>query len=1178
MRDDRDASPGQRPESPTKSSSTGWRIMAVVVVLGLGVLAAVQLQGWYTKSQDAKATQAARDTSLAELTKLQTEQKAAQNVARKDYDAATATTQEIAKEYLAALKKAHDIIKEKDFAVRLTGPAHIQPGAPNKWLIETRNHQGAISRPKKLEVAVKDAKGTELFKPPPYEQPTGSVALELPIAFWEKVPPGADLFLEVVAFTDDNRKSVLAERIPLARPVYITHLATDKPLYKPGETIRFRSLTLDRASLQPPSHDLHLKFRLLGPGDTEIPLGDGIEGNGRLLSNLQPVLGPDKKPLRGIGVGEYTLAPTAPGGEYKLELREVEGGREVLLETRKFIVNTYNPDVFEKKLEFDGKSYGPGDTVQARIEVSRTAGGPMKDAKANVVASVDGRTFHELKGEKFSIVTKDGSTKAILDVRFKIPADIFEKAEKNTPPNAVLSVNIRDGSDAENILRPVPLVTKNLSVEFFPEGGEMIEGVPGRVYFQVRTPIGKPADLKGYITDGTNKIVDIATLTDAENPGVNRGHGVFALSPKAGAKYFLKITSPVGIIEPTKGGFPLPVAKADGVALTAMDTVTDQSKPIRVQLQVGQGTKTLHVGAYVRGRLVSHQKIEVTAGKPVDVALKGDDAVGGVTRVTVFEEPKAEGAGRANLIPRAERLVFRKPTEQLMLNINPDKGSYTPGGKVKLELSAYNEKEKAVPAILLVAVVNRSVIRMADNKTDRLMPTHFILSGEVKHPSELEHADFLLTEHPKAGIALDLLLGTQGWRRFVEQTGSPVNAADQKDVEKMLVAHGQQTTAPLELYKLEEQRIQADFRPKMEAAQILLATSESSLNEFQTTKAPELATKIAAAQKSVEAADKQNTEAQASLYKYETRGTWLGSWALPAFMIGLFALSIGGVSLGTQKPSGARRPYFLASIALFVLGGLALGGVILTQGTTEAEVAWKKQRQEKREAEKVALQAEADIENVDGIVRRQAERGAAMPAPNAAPPMAPGVGEPLFDNAGQPMGGAKNAPKLDAKPVDPKAVAEAAKKGDAGKFFAGKAKGPVPRPIPADMKREKDLLAKALRPQQPMGMGGMGIAPIRPVPAGFPAPVPVPFPPVGPIPPGAGAPLLPPPPPPVMPFIVREYAHVRDSSLGAERSDFTETVYWHPVLVLPESGKTTVEFQLSDDIARYQVMVAGHTT
>ena len=63
-----------------------------------------------------------------------------------------------------------------------------------------------------------------------------------------------------------------------------------------------------------------------------------------------------------------------------------------------------------------------------------------------------------------------------------------------------------------------------------------------------------------------------------------------------------------------------------------------------------------------------------------------------------------------------------------------------------------------------------------------------------------------------------------------------------------------------------------------------------------------------------------------------------------------------------------------------------------------------------------------------------------------------------------------------------------------------------------------------------------------------------------------------------LPFVVREYAHQRDPSLGAIRSDFTETVYWHPVLVLPDSGRTNIDFQLSDDIARYQILVAGHTT
>ena len=125
--------------------------------------------------------------------------------------------------------------------------------------------------------------------------------------------------------------------------------------------------------------------------------------------------------------------------------------------------------------------------------------------------------------------------KAVLNVRFQLPADIFDNREAEcAADHGDLDVTIQDGSDAETIVRPIPLVDEELKVEFFPEGGDLIDGVPGRVYFQVRTPTGKPADLKGTITDGTNTVAEVATLTDAENPGVNRGHGVFTLHAEAG--------------------------------------------------------------------------------------------------------------------------------------------------------------------------------------------------------------------------------------------------------------------------------------------------------------------------------------------------------------------------------------------------------------------------------------------------------------------------------------------------------------------------------------------------------------------------------------------------------------------------------------------------------------------
>ena len=43
--------------------------------------------------------------------------------------------------------------------------------------------------------------------------------------------------------------------------------------------------------------------------------------------------------------------------------------------------------------------------------------------------------------------------------------------------------------------------------------------------------------------------------------------------------------------EPTKEGFPLPLAKADGVVLKTLDAVTEKGQNIRVEVQAAKGPK-----------------------------------------------------------------------------------------------------------------------------------------------------------------------------------------------------------------------------------------------------------------------------------------------------------------------------------------------------------------------------------------------------------------------------------------------------------------------------------------------------------------------------------------------------------------------------------------------------------
>src|SRR6266852_2469754 len=51
---------------------------------------------------------------------------------------------------------------------------------------------------------------------------------------------------------------------------------------------------------------------------------------------------------------------------------------------------------------------------------------------------------------------------------------------------------------------------------------------------------------------------------------------------------------------------------------------------------------------------------------------------------------------------------------------------------------------------------------------------------------------------------------------------------------------------------------------------------------------------------------------------------------------------------------------------------------------------------------------------------------------------------------------------------------------------------------------------------------------------------------------------------------------MKETEDAAVRWDFTETVYWHPALVLP-GGKIEVAFDLNDAVTSYDVTVFGHT-
>src|SRR5438034_3896910 len=130
--------------------------------------------------------------------------------------------------------------------VTVTGPQTLVAGAPNRFRVVTTdlNRQPA---PTNLSVKVVNSTQATIYQK---ENVRSNGNQEIPLPADLPVTPSSDLTL-VVSARGPQSGGELTEKISLAAPVYIAHLAPDKPMYQPGETVHFRSLTLDRFSLKP---------------------------------------------------------------------------------------------------------------------------------------------------------------------------------------------------------------------------------------------------------------------------------------------------------------------------------------------------------------------------------------------------------------------------------------------------------------------------------------------------------------------------------------------------------------------------------------------------------------------------------------------------------------------------------------------------------------------------------------------------------------------------------------------------------------------------------------------------------------------------------------------------------------------------------------------------------------
>ncbi|MEO8137673.1 MAG: MG2 domain-containing protein, partial [Betaproteobacteria bacterium] len=486
------------------------------------------------------------------------------------------------------------------------------------------------------------------------------------------------------------------------------YIQVDKPLYKPGETIWLKTWDL--------------KARALSGADTTQTTIELVSPKGATVL---------KKKLRtdgGSATNDFELPAEVQGGEYTLRAVAGDGQKA----ERAIIVSAYEPPRLKKKLEFVKKAYGAGDQVSAAVEVARPTGEALAGKALIAVITVDGVELPRVK------VSSNSEGSAI--VKFDLPKSL-------STGDGLLTILVEDGGITESISKAIPILQRKVALAFFPEGGKMVGGLPTRLYFEARTLLGKPADVEGRLVDDLGNAV--ATFGTYKN-----GLGRVEFTPATGRRYQAEITRPSTVTEK----YALPLVEDKGCVMRTYDDFDGQEKALRVGVRCTQRQKVI-VAATVRDNVLDVGSVEAGDDAPGVIYLAaGDNALqraAGVARITVFDQ---------NLDPLAERLTFRNRRARLAVKIEQDRKTYAPRGQVALAITTRDAAGKLVPAELAVSVVDDTVVSFADDKSGHLL-SKLLLEPEL--PGKVEEPNFYLDlTEAQSALALDLLMGARGYRRF----------------------------------------------------------------------------------------------------------------------------------------------------------------------------------------------------------------------------------------------------------------------------------------------------------------------------------------------------------------------------------------------------------------------------
>ena len=389
-------------------------------------------------------------------------------------------------------------------------------------------------------------------------------------------------------------------------------------------------------------------------------------------------------------------------------------------------------------LHFDKSAYNPGETIWFKAylfaanypsDISKTLYAELLDEKGKLIQRKSLPVFRFSAAAAFDIPADFNSSVIYVRAytRWMLNFDSAFLFVKALPVLSVRKTNAKAG-----------LLKQIAYLQFFPEGGDLVEGLESRVAFKATDQNGLPIQFNGEISN--SKGTRVAIL----NP-VHDGMGYFSLLPETGEQYKAKWKDQNGQLHESN----LPAARKDGVVLQ----VEQSSKGIqfKVQRSASFSSGSFYVVAQMQQQLLYRARTNLSQKTMIQGIIPVDNFPSGIVQVTAFNED-----GK----PLAERIVFvNKQDYYFITDLNAVTTNLTPRAKniIRIDLP------DTISSNLSVSVTDADVNPGKKDEDDIF--SSVLLTSDIKGYVH-QPAYYFSSEADSVAAHLDLLMMTNGWRRF----------------------------------------------------------------------------------------------------------------------------------------------------------------------------------------------------------------------------------------------------------------------------------------------------------------------------------------------------------------------------------------------------------------------------